>query len=226
MTHKPAASAEKDVSGGSGSGSQRPPGQAAAIATELVAGTADPGLDHYVRGLFDPKDSASQLASRVLEEVSNHKPELLAPHVERLVAGLMSDRPRVAQCGAHTLPILARVAPAKVAKHLATLQASFASGSEIARDGLVRTFVSLCLASVTYQKRVIEVFEHALRDAEPKALVRWVELILPALKGEPYAQARSIAEARLNEPELPRPVAQRVAELLGVKLRAIPSDKK
>src|SRR5262252_6556835 len=95
MTHKPTANADKDVSG---SGSQRPPGQAAAIAAELVAGTAEPGLEHYVRGLLDPKDSASQLASRVLEELANLKPELLAPHIERLVSGLASDRPRVAQC--------------------------------------------------------------------------------------------------------------------------------
>jgi hypothetical protein len=224
MTHKPAASADKDVSG-----SQRPPAQAVAIASELVSGTpqpGQPGIDHYVRGLVDPKDSTSILASKVLEEVANQKPELLAPHIERFVSGLGSDRPRVAHCSAHALPILARVAPAKVAKHLATLQASFGSASEIARDGLVRTFVSLCLASVTYQRRLIEVFEQALREADPKALVRWVELILPALKGEPYAQARSIAEARLNEPELPRPVAQRVAELLGVKLRAIPNERK
>jgi hypothetical protein len=221
MTSKPAASADKDATG-----SQRPPAQAVTIASELVAGTAQPGVDHYVRGLVDPKDSVSILASKVLEEVANQKPELLAPHIERLVSGLASERPRVAQCSAHALPILARVAPAKVAKHLPTLQGSFSSASEIARDGLVRTFVSLCLASVTYQRRLIEVFEQALREADPKALVRWVELILPALKGEPYAQARSIAESRLNEPELPRPVAQRVAELLGVKLRATPSERK
>jgi hypothetical protein len=223
MTSKPAASADKDVGG-----SQRPaaPSQAVTIASELVAGTAQPALDHYIRGLADPKDSASSLACKVLEEVANQKPEMLAPFIERFVSALGSDRPRAAQCSAHVLPILARVAPAKVAKHLATMQASFGAASEIARDGLVRTFVSLCLASVTYQRRLIEVFEQALREADPKALVRWVELILPALKGEPYAQARTIAEARLHEPELPRPVAQRVAELLGVKLRAIPNERK
>ncbi len=221
MTSKPAASADKDATG-----SHRPPAQAGAIATELVAGTSTPPLDHYVRALSDPKESASTLAAKVLEELAALKPELLAPHIERLVASLGSERPRVAQSGAHVLPILARVAPAKVAKHLPAMQSSFGTASEIARDGLVRTFVSLCLASVTYQRRLIEVFEQALREADPKALVRWVELILPALKGEPYAQARSIAESRLNEPELPRPVAQRVAELLGVKLRALPADKK
>jgi len=221
MTHKPAASGDKDVSA-----SQRPPGQAQTLATEIVAGTAQLGVDHYVRGLADPKESTSVLASKVVEEVANLKPELLSPHIERLVAGLAAERARVAQCSAHVLPVLARVAPAKVAKHLTTLQTSFGSASEIARDGLVRTFVSLCLASVTYQKRLIEVFEQALREADPKVLTRWVELILPALKGEPYAQARTVAEQRMNEPELPRPVAQRVAELLGVKLRAITTDRK
>jgi hypothetical protein len=221
MTSKPAANADKEVSA-----SQRPPAQAAALAGELAAGTAQPGLDHYVRGLADAKESTSALSARVIEELANLKPELLAPHIERLVVALGAERPRVAQCAAHALPVLARIAPAKVAKHLKTLQGSFERASEIARDGLVRTFVSLCLASVTYQKRLIEVFELALRTADPKTLVRWVELILPALKGEPYAQARTVAEARLNEPELPRPVAQRIADLLGVKLRAQPHERK
>src|SRR5262245_65745945 len=117
MTHKPAASADKDVSS-----SQRPPAQAVSIAAELVAGTAEPPLDHYVRGLVDPKESTAVLASKVLEEVANQKPELLAPHIERLVSALGAERPKIAQCSAHALPILARVAPAKVAKHLKTLQ--------------------------------------------------------------------------------------------------------
>jgi hypothetical protein len=111
------------------------------------------------------------------------------------------------------------VAPAKVAKHLKTLQGSFAQASDAGKDGLVRTFVALCLASVIYQKRLIEVFEQALREADTKTLPRWVELILPALKGEPYAQARTVAEQRMTNPELARPIAQRIADLLGVKLR-------
>jgi hypothetical protein len=210
--------------------SQRPSAGAAAIAGEVVAavaaGTAPGGVDQYVRNLVDPKESTALQAARVVEELANQKPELLAPHIERFVHLLGAERQRVAQCAAHCLPILARVAPAKVAKHLKTLQASFGTASDIAKDGLVRTFVALCLASVTYQKRLIEVFESALRGADPKQLVSWVEHILPALKGEPYAQARALAEQRLNDAALPRPVAQRLAELLGVKLRAAPAERK
>jgi hypothetical protein len=221
MTQRPGANTENETSP-----SQRAGTSAAAVASEVVAGTAPTGVDQLVRSLADPKETIAIHAARVVEELANQKPELLAPYIERLVGLLASERARVAQCAAHCLPLLARVAPAKVAKHLKTLQASFASASEIAKDGLVRTFVALCVASVTYQKRLIEVFEDALRHATAKQLAGWVEHILPALKGEPYAQARSVAELRLNDPELPRPVAQRVADLLGVKLRAVPIERK
>jgi hypothetical protein len=131
----------------------------------------------------------------------------------------------VAQCCAHCLPALARVAPAKVAKQLKTMQAALPDAPEIAKDGLVRTFVALCVASVTYQKRLIDSFELALRTADAQQLPLWVEHILPALKGEPYAQARSVVEQRLPDPELPREVAQRIADFLGVKLRPLPDRK-
>ena len=157
-------------------------------------------------------------------------PPRLAPHIEALVTLLGAKaeseaRPRVVQAAAHTLPLLARVAPAKVAKHLKTLQGMFDGAADAAKDGIVRTFVALCVASVTYQKRLIANFELALRTADAKQLTAWTEHILPALKGEPYAQARTVVEQRLNDVSLPRPVAQRVADLLGVKLRTVPERK-
>jgi HEAT repeat protein len=199
--------------------SQRPSSSAAAVVNEIVAGTGPRGVDHYVRALADEKESVSSQAARVIEEVGSVKPALLAPHLERLIGALSSEHTRVAQAAAQALPQLARVAPAKVARHLPTLQAALQAPSPIAQDGLVHTLVALCLASVTYQRRLIESFERALREADDKALPRWAEAILPALKGEPYAQVRAVVERRLGDPQLPRPVAQRVADVLGIKLR-------
>ena len=179
-------------------------------------------VEQYVAQLSDPKDATSQQAARVLEELTTSKPELLAPHIEQLVSLLGSARPRAVQTAAHSLPVLARVTPAKVAKQLKNMQAAFPNASELAKDGLVRTFVALCVASVTYQKRLIESFELALRTADPTQLPAWVGHILPALKGEPYAQARAVAEQRVQDAALPRPVAQQVADLLGIKLRPVP----
>lgn len=227
MTQRPGANTEKTPSSSPSatSSSSRPPSSAAALASEMASGTSTIPVDQYVRNLSDPKDPTAQQAARVLEELANQKPELLAPHIETLVTHLGSTRARASQCAAHCLPLLARVAPAKVAKHLKTLQGMFPAASDLAKDGLVRTFVSLCVASVTYQKRLIDNFELALRTADSKHLTPWTEHILPALKGEPYAQARGVVEQRLSDPALPRPVAQRVADLLGVKLRVIPDRK-
>jgi hypothetical protein len=220
MTRHAAANTEKEAA--NASPSQRPSSAAPSLASELIAGTSGVSLEQYVAQLSDPKDSTALQAARLIEELSAIKPELLAPHIEHLVSLLGTARPRVVEAAAHCLPVLARVTPAKVAKQLKTMQAAFPSASEPAKDGLVRTFVALCVASVTYQKRLIESFELALRTADENQLPGWVEHILPALKGEPYAQARGVVEQRVQDAALARPIAQRVADSLGIKLRQQP----
>jgi hypothetical protein len=192
-------------------------GGAADVAAGILAGSATPGLDHYIRELSDGSRSAASQAARVLEEVVAAKPALATPHIARLARLLSSDEPRVAQGCANSLPELARFAPAKVAKHLAILRDAYPNASEPARDGIVRTFVALCLASIAYQKRLIDVLERALQEADDKTLGRWTELVLPALKGEPYARARAVVEQRL--PELSQATAKKIADFLGIRLR-------
>jgi hypothetical protein len=130
---------------------------------------------------------------------------------------LASPHARVVRASANALPELARVAPAKVARHLPKLKDAFDDVTDVARDGIVRTWVSLCLASVAYQRRLIDILQHALTNAPDKTLVAWSAVVLPALKGEPHAEAREVVEARI--PQLPRPLAQKIAKQLGITLR-------
>ena len=186
-----------------------------ASAAAILAG-GDAQLLSHVQAL-EQEGRAASLAARVVEEVIQHKPQLGAPHIGRLVKLLINGPARGAQTAALALPLLAKVAPAKVARHLDVLRDGFGAATEPAKDGMVRVFIALCLASVAYQRRVIDVLEKALASAEPKTLVQWTELALPALKGEPHAQARAVVEQRLYE--LPKPQAQRIADFLGVRLR-------
>lgn len=189
----------------------------AELAAQIVAGTSELGLAHYARALEHENPHTASQAARVMEEVVALKPELAAPHIERLVRLLTSENARVVQACATTLPLLTRVAPAKVARHLERLRTGYDAATDVAKDGMVRVFVALCVASVAYQKRVIDVLEAALSRTDPKTLQRWTELVLPALKGEPHAQARAVVEQRL--PEIPRPQAEKIAEFLGIRLR-------
>jgi hypothetical protein len=137
--------------------------------------------------------------------------------VEKFSRGITSKHKRVVQTCADALPVIARIAPARVAKQLDRLKDAFEPTTPVGKDGLVRTFAALCTASVAYQKRLEPSFTEALTWADGKTLAKWTEIVLPALKGEPHARARAVVEQRLGQ--IPRADAQKIADFLGIKLR-------
>ncbi len=197
----------------------KPSIEASAIAEKIVTEQDDPSLLAYANQLRHSRNSTVIKAARVLGEVVSRRPEMATCAVSTLVQSLFSVHPRVVRMSAETLPAIARVAPAKVAKHLDQFQSQFYQASEIAQEGIVRTYVALCLASVTYQRKLEHVFHTLLNKATPKQLATWAEVLIPALKGEPHASCKEIVEARLGQ--LPRDAAQKIAASLGIKLRAL-----
>jgi len=168
--------------------------------------------------MLDSRAGRATQAARILGEVCLKKPELLTSIVDKLVAGVCSKQKRVVQTSADALPLLSRISPARVAKHLPRLNEAFDETNAIGKDGLVRTFAGLCTASVAYQARLEPVLTKALEQADGKTLLNWSQVVLPALKGEPHARAREVVEQRLYR--IPRSSAQKIADFLGIRLRA------
>lgn len=191
---------------------------ALAIVHRIVSGEGPESVASYATALEDEREGPATQAARVLEELASHKPDLLVPHVDRIVRSIHSKNGRVVQCAGAALPVLARIAPARVARHLDVLTGRFGEASLVGKDGLVRTFAALCIASVAYQKRLEAVIEEALAGADAKHLQRWTDIVLPALKGEPHATARAVVEKRVHG-DIPRPIAQKIAATYGIKLR-------
>lgn len=156
-------------------------------------------------------------AARVLAEIGKTDIQLLVPLVPGLARGITSKHRRVVQTSATSLPLIARVAPARVAKQIDVLKESYTPASATGKDGLVRTFSALCTASVAYQQRLEPVLTQALDEADGKTLLVWSQVVLPALKGEPHARARAVVERRMYQ--IPRSIGQKIAENLGVRLR-------
>jgi len=184
----------------------------------LASETPAPQIAELGVALLDSSAGAKAvLAAKTLGDIASRRIELLTPQVDKFAKTIASKNKHVAQAAADALPGLARVAPARVARHLDLLRTSFAEASLTGKDGLVRTFAALCTASVAYQKRLEPVLTTALGEAEGKVLLRWSQVVLPALKGEPHARARAVVEERLDR--IPRAYAQQIADFLGIKLR-------
>ena len=190
------------------------------LASELIANGDAQGVLRHAAALEDERENAANQAARLIQELAETKPELIVPLIERFARLVASKNKRVAASCAAALAPLSRIAPAKVAKQLPVLTHNWEHTTEEGKDGLVRTFAGLCTASVAYQKRLEPALARALGEAEPKLLIRWTEVVLPALKGEPHARARAVVEERL--PSIPRPQAQKIADFLGIKLRPLP----
>lgn len=194
------------------------------LSPAVIALLADPAAPNLVgqqcEALVDSRQQIASQAANVIAQVFATRPELVVPHVSKLAKAIVTKNKRVVQVCADAMPSIAKVAPARVARELDFLRAGFGGSLEEGQDGLVRTFATLCIASVAYQKRLEPVLTEALSIAEGKTLLRWTQAILPSLKGEPHARARAVVEGRLEA--LPRPVAQPIADFLGIKLRPRP----
>jgi hypothetical protein len=197
----------------------RAPSAAQTLALELAANMDGQAVLRHAVALEDDREATANQAARLIQELADIKPELLVPLIERFSRLLISKNKRVVASSATALAPLSRIAPAKVAKQLPLLTQNWEHTTEEGKDGLVRTFAGLCTASVAYQKRLEPALARALGEAEPKLLIRWTEIVLPALKGEPHARARAVVEERL--PNIPRPQAQKIADFLGIKLRPL-----
>lgn len=184
---------------------------------EILASDAPRAIVELGDELVSGKKSAAAQAARVIDAILEQKPDAVVPIIDRFVKAIASPDKRPAQTAANALPVMARVAPARVARHLQKLKDGFDVASPIGKDGLVRTFAALCIASVAYQKKLEGVLNKALAEADAKTLAKWTEIVLPALKGEPHARARATVEGRLGR--IPKAMAQKIADFLGIKLR-------
>jgi hypothetical protein len=199
---------------------EKAPSAVQTLANELIASADVQAVLRHAAALEDERENAANQAARLIQELADSKPELIVPLIERFARLVASKNRRVVATCAAALAPLSRIAPAKVAKQLPLLTLNWEHTTEEGKDGLVRTFAGLCTASVAYQKRLEPALARALGEAEPKLLIRWTEIVLPALKGEPHARARAVVEERL--PSIPRPQAQKIADFLGIKLRPLP----
>jgi hypothetical protein len=134
-------------------------------------------------------------AIKVLYEIGERAPELVAPHAEAFLALLASKNNRNVWGAMSAIDTIAAVKAREVAAHLKAILAAADKGSVIAKDKAMSTLAKLAAAG---ESKATPALLERLVDAAPNQFPMYAELAASAVKPPHKAKLIAILEARLK----------------------------
>lgn len=153
-------------------------------------------------------------AIKVLYEIGERKPDLVAPHAEAFFALLKSKNNRNVWGAMSAIDTIAAVKSKEVAAHLGDILTAADKGSVIAKDKAMSTLSKLALAG---EPKAMPALLDRLESAAVNQLPMYAELALPAVTPTHKARFKSILESRLTTMDQPAKIAriEKVLKTLG-----------
>jgi hypothetical protein len=134
-------------------------------------------------------------AIKVLYEIGERAPELIAPHADAFLALLASKNNRNVWGAMSAIDTIAGVKAKEVAAHLKAILAAADKGSVIAKDKAMSTLAKL---ATTGEPKAMPALLDRLADAAPNQFPMYAELAASAVTPAHKARLVTILEARLK----------------------------
>ena len=134
-------------------------------------------------------------AIKVLYEIGERAPELVAPHAETFLALLKSKNNRNVWGAMSAIDTIAGVRAKEVAAHLKDILAAADKGSVIAKDKAMSTLAKLAQAG---EAKAMPALLERLADAAPNQFPMYAELAATAVTPTHKAKLVGVLEARLK----------------------------
>jgi hypothetical protein len=139
-------------------------------------------------------------AIKVLYEIGERAPELVAPHADAFLALLGSRNNRNVWGAMSAVDTIASLTPKDVAAHLKPILAAVDKGSVIAKDKAMSILAKLAGAG---EAKAMPALLDRLETAAPNQFPMYAELALPAVATAHRARFTAILQARLKTIEQP-----------------------
>jgi hypothetical protein len=185
-----------------------------ALAEALVARPDAAAIAELCGALVGPTAIAND-AIKVLYEIGERQPALLAGHAGALLATLASRNNRMVWGGLSALAAIAGTEAKTLVGHLREILAAADKGSVIAKDKAMSILSQLAPAG--FAAKALPPLLERLREAAPNQFPTYAELALPAIDAAHRAAFRTILETRLKAIEAPakRARVEKVLKKLG-----------
>lgn len=126
-------------------------------------------------GLLHESQAAANDAIKVLYEIGNREPELIAAHVEEFLTNLTSKNNRLVWGCMTALSEIAHLVPDAIYNRIESIKWAYETGSVITRDNSITVFASLCRANPEYENDLFPFILEHLKNCRSKEVAQHAE---------------------------------------------------
>lgn len=167
----------------------------------IIAKNSDKsGVEEVIGYLSHKSKGVQQDAIKVLYEIGEHKPELIAPYLEQFMQLLTSKNNRMQWGGMTALHYITPLKPAEIYDHIAHILEVADQGSVITRDHAVNILIALASVS-EYTENALSLLAEQLLTSPENQLAMYAERTLPVVNTGNKERFAAILKDRLGDIE-------------------------
>jgi predicted DNA-binding transcriptional regulator len=168
------------------------------MAEQLVNTRDKEGIAEIVSGLNMDKAVASDCI-KVLYEIGERKPELVASYAENFIGLLKSKDNRLVWGAMTALGRIAELNPEPIYSHFEDIYTAYENGSVITVDNSISVFAALCKADKEYEKRILPLLIEHLTKCRVKEIPQHLERMSICFNKNNIKQIASTIQDRFDE---------------------------
>jgi hypothetical protein len=134
-------------------------------------------ITEIVDGLNGSDKAVANDCIKVLYEIGERKPELIADYSDSFISQLLSKNNRLAWGSMIALATIADLKPDEIYTNINIIQKAYETGSVITIDNSMTVFAKLCKSNKIYEKELFPLLINHLSSCRPKEIPQHAERI-------------------------------------------------
>ncbi|WP_042473708.1 hypothetical protein [Bacillus ndiopicus] len=182
------------------------------LAEELVKTENHNGINEIVDGLNSKDKRIANDCIKVLYEIGERRPDLIAPYYKQFLELLDSKNNRLVWGSMTALAQIVELEPQNIFKQVDKIVFAFQHGSVITVDNGVSVLAKLCKQDLEYEERIFPILIQHLQECRSKEVGQHAERMEICIHESNQRQFVEVLESRMED--LSAPQQKRVRKLL------------
>ena len=169
------------------------------LAEKLCDSADKKGLREIAEGLQSKEQAVASDCIKVLYEVGQRKPGLIADFADDFITALLSRNNRLVWGSMTALAYIAPLKPDLLFEHLPEIITAYEKGSVITVDNSMSVFAGICKANSDYQAKIFPILLDHLANCRAKEIPQHAERIAVCVDSGNKEAFIRVIETRIGE---------------------------